>query len=114
MNRIVHAAAQGLKKTNPDALLVAPGQDHMDTILTAFPALVKSGALRWVDRLSLHIYGFGSSLQMHETMEKLKMQIQRYAPGMKVLNTEGGTCSTDVLYYDDICGETLFLSLIHI
>ncbi len=108
VNHIVFAAAQGLKKTNPDALLVAPGQDHMDTILTVFPVLAKSGALRWVDRLSLHTYGFGSSLQMHETMEKLKMQIQRYAPGMKAFNTEGGTCSTDVLYYDDICGENLF------
>lgn len=107
VNRLLKAAAEGLKKGNPDAILLTPGQHRMDSILTVFPMLAKKGALRYADRLTLHPYGFGTSLTRHETMEELKKQIRQYVPGMKVINTEAGSCSADVLYYDDICGETL-------
>ncbi len=107
VDRLVRAAAEGLKKGNPDAILMTPGQHRMNSILTVFPALAKLGTFQVVDRLSLHTYDFGSGLASHNILESLKKQIGNHTPGMKVVNTEAGTCSTDVLYYDDICGETL-------
>lgn len=107
VDRLVRAAAEGLKKGNPDAILLTPGQHRMNSILTVFPALAKLGTFRAADRISLHAYDFGSGLASHNTLENLKRQIGQYTPGMKVVNSEAGACSTDVLYYDDICGETL-------
>lgn len=107
--KVIQAAHQGLKAGDPNALIAGVAQNHMDNILTTYSELAKRGTFALLDRVSIHPYGFGRNLEMHETMLKLKAQLDKDVPGKTnlMLGTEGGTGSTDILYYDDIAGESL-------
>lgn len=106
MKSVLQAARLGLREGDDQARLWAAGQDHMDTILTTYGALKKTGAFQFLDAVSIHPYDWGKNAMWHENMLELIRLVRKDAPERMLTGTEGGVAAADTLYWDDIAGES--------
>jgi hypothetical protein len=94
--KLVEAAAQALKKADPDAFVVAPATSTIpfDWLEGCF----KKGLLNWIDALTVHPYRPQSPETVIKDYVKLRELIARYAPQGKsipIISGEWGYSSVN-------------------